>query len=129
MSVLARGAGIAKSKGVPVKAIVSSNPAEARRRVLALYKQWYRAVPKILEMFQLPYTQEKAVSKIREEFLKNSHVRDVRAIDLLVMKSQMDLQETLLKWKQTCHMKGFFKHQTLVEAPTDFMGKFLSQKH
>jgi len=129
MSLFARGASIAKSKGVPVKAIVSSNPAEARRRVLALYKQWYRAVPTILEMFQLPYSKEKAVGKIREEFLKNSHVRDVRAIDLLVMKSQMDLQETLLKWKQACHMKGFFKHQTLVETPTDFMGKFLSQKH
>merc|ERR1719153_1046376 len=40
-------------------------------------------------MFQLPYTQEKAQSKIREEFLKNSHVRDVRAIDMLVIKSQM----------------------------------------
>merc|ERR1719357_597281 len=80
-------------------------------------------------MFQLPYSQEKAQSKIREEFLKNSHVRDVRAIDMLVIKSQMDLQETLLKWKQTCHMKGYFKHQTLVETPTDFMGKFLSQKH
>merc|ERR1719187_819214 len=79
-------------------------------------------------MFQLPYNQEKAVSKIREEFLKNSHVRDVRAIDLLVMKSQMDLQETLLKWKQTCHMKGFFKHQTLVETPTDFFGKILITK-
>lgn len=34
-------------KGVPMKPIMSANPVEARRRVLTLYKQWYRATPTI----------------------------------------------------------------------------------
>ena len=37
----ARVASIAKA----IKPIMSQNPAEARRRVLNLYKAWYREVP------------------------------------------------------------------------------------
>lgn len=39
-----------------------------------------------VEQFQLPYPVKKVHNRIREEFMKNSHVRDVRAIDLLVIK-------------------------------------------
>jgi len=46
MSVVGR---LSTMKGVPVKPIVSSNPVEARRRVLTLYKQWWRATPQISE--------------------------------------------------------------------------------
>uniref|UniRef100_A0A6F9DM91 NADH dehydrogenase [ubiquinone] 1 alpha subcomplex subunit 6 n=1 Tax=Phallusia mammillata TaxID=59560 RepID=A0A6F9DM91_9ASCI len=116
-------------KGVPMKPVMSANPVEARRRVLTLYKQWYRATPKIIEKFQLPYTVEKVHNRIREEFMKNSHVRDVRAIDLLVIKGQMDLQETIKMWKQPCHIKSYFHQETAVEVPTDFLGKFFTQKH
>ncbi|CAK8677829.1 NADH dehydrogenase [ubiquinone] 1 alpha subcomplex subunit 6-like [Clavelina lepadiformis] len=122
------GRSVGSLKNVPIKPIMSANPTEARRRVLTLYKQWYRAVPKIITTFKLPYTKERLQNRIREEFLKNSHIRDVRAIDMLVIKGEMDLQETLLKWKQECHMKELFQHETAIRQPTDFLGKFFSQK-
>uniref|UniRef100_H2XL07 NADH dehydrogenase [ubiquinone] 1 alpha subcomplex subunit 6-like n=2 Tax=Ciona intestinalis TaxID=7719 RepID=H2XL07_CIOIN len=61
--------------------------------------------------------------------MKNSHVRDVRAIDILIIKGEMDLQETLLNWKQDCHVRDYFEHPTKIQEPTDFLGKFLTQKH
>lgn len=48
MSVVNRVAG--SMRNVPVKPIMSATPAEARRRVLTHYKQWYRAAPKISEL-------------------------------------------------------------------------------
>ena len=116
-------------KRVPVKPIMSSNRLEAQRNVRGLYKQWIRSVPDIIAMYRLPYNQKQVQNRIREEFYKNSHVRDVRVVDLLIVKSQMDLQETLQHWKQSCHMREFFGKPTDIEKPTTFMGKFLTQKH
>ena len=48
MSVANRGVGSLKK--VSVKPIMSINQAEARRRVLTHYKQWYRAAPTIGEI-------------------------------------------------------------------------------
>nr|XP_002125596.1 NADH dehydrogenase [ubiquinone] 1 alpha subcomplex subunit 6-like [Ciona intestinalis] len=126
-SVVARA--LNSSKRIKIKPIVSSNPDQAKRRVLTLYKQWFRAVPLIIRTYQLPYPVETVQAKIKENFMKNSHVRDVRAIDILIIKGEMDLQETLLNWKQDCHVRDYFEHPTKIQEPTDFLGKFLTQKH
>ncbi|KAG0422174.1 hypothetical protein HPB47_001970 [Ixodes persulcatus] len=38
-------------------------------------------------MYDIPVTAEQGRSKLRQEFLKNKHVRDIRSIDLLVIKA------------------------------------------
>jgi len=40
----------------------------------------------------------------------------------------MDLQETLMLWKQPCHVKQYFEFETQVKDPTDFMEKFFTRK-
>jgi len=117
------------SRKVPVKSIMSTNRIESKRQVLGLYKKWIRAVPDMMIAFKLPYTEQIVKNRIREEFYKNSHLTDLRVIDLLIIKSQMDLQETLEHWKQSCHVMEYFDKPTDVEQPTSFMGKFLTQKH
>lgn len=111
-----------------VKPFLSNNPAEARLRVLNLYRAWFRAVPKICEIYRLPANPKHLRARIKEEFLKNSHIQDVRAIDHFVVKGRMELQETMEHWKQQHHIMGFIKHDSRVPEQTDFLGKFFAQK-
>ncbi|XP_039259005.1 NADH dehydrogenase [ubiquinone] 1 alpha subcomplex subunit 6-like [Styela clava] len=111
-----------------IKPFMSNNRVEARLRVLNLYKTWYRAIPEICFIYRLPAPAETLRDRIKEEFFKNSHVRDVRAIDYLVVKGRMELQETMEMWKQTHHILYFLKHDSRIERPTTFLSKFFTQK-
>ncbi|CAI8004052.1 NADH dehydrogenase [ubiquinone] 1 alpha subcomplex subunit 6 [Geodia barretti] len=66
--------------------ILSTSLHEARRRALNLYRAWYREVPRAVQMYKLDMTVGTGRKKVREEFQKNSHVRDPRVIDMLVIK-------------------------------------------
>ncbi|KAI4500630.1 hypothetical protein M0802_004222 [Mischocyttarus mexicanus] len=106
-----------------VRPLLSSNHAEARRRVLALYKAWCRQVPIMVHEYDIPYTQEKCLQKIRSEFLRNKYLTDVRVIDLLIIKGQMELQEVVTLWKPVGNLLNHFK-DTYNPKPTNFLGKF-----
>ncbi|KAK3607168.1 hypothetical protein CHS0354_004431 [Potamilus streckersoni] len=106
-----------------VKPILSANKTEAKRRVLNLYKAWYRHLPYLVKDYNIAVTVPETKAKLRELFLKNKHVSDIRAIDLLVIKGQMDLVETMRIWKQKTHVMMFFK-DTNIKKPTAFLSRF-----
>lgn len=66
--------------------MLSLDKAEARSRVLSLYKAWYRHVPYMLIDHDLPVTVDKCRAMLRIKFRANAHVTDVRTIDMLVVK-------------------------------------------
>jgi len=111
-----------------VRPVLSVNKDEARRRVLNLYKAWYRKIPFILDNYRVQLTKESCKAKLREEFLKHKDVDDIRVIDMLVIKGKMELQETVNKWKQNSHLMRYWK-ETVEPKPTDFLTKFLSGKN
>ncbi|XP_043500947.1 NADH dehydrogenase [ubiquinone] 1 alpha subcomplex subunit 6 [Polistes fuscatus] len=106
-----------------VRPLLSTNHVEARRRVLALYKAWCRQVPIMLHEYDIPYTQKQCLEKVRSEFLRNKYVTDVRVIDLLIIKGQMELQEIVTRWKPIGNLLNHFK-DTFNPKPKDFLGKF-----
>ncbi|XP_034948741.1 NADH dehydrogenase [ubiquinone] 1 alpha subcomplex subunit 6 [Chelonus insularis] len=108
-----------------VKPLLSYSREEAHRRVITLYKAWYRQVPYIMFEFDIPLTEEQVKAKIREEFYKHANVSDIRAIDMLVIKGQMELKETAEKWKNKGCLMNYFK-ETVEKKPTDFLSKFIS---
>uniref|UniRef100_A0A1L8E0P9 NADH dehydrogenase [ubiquinone] 1 alpha subcomplex subunit 6 n=1 Tax=Nyssomyia neivai TaxID=330878 RepID=A0A1L8E0P9_9DIPT len=108
-----------------VRPILSVDQSEARRRVFNLYRAWYRQIPYIVMDYDIPKSVEQCREKLREEFLKNKSVSDIRVIDMLVIKGQMELKESVEIWKQKGHIMRFFK-ETYEPKPTDFLSKFFS---
>ncbi|XP_050428692.1 NADH dehydrogenase [ubiquinone] 1 alpha subcomplex subunit 6 [Adelges cooleyi] len=108
-----------------VRPLLSSNKSEAKKRVLNLYKTYYRQIPLMLFDHHLPLTKEECQQKLKEEFLKNKHITDIRVIDMLVIKGQMLLQEIVTKWAQDCHIMNLFK-DTVEPKPNDFLSKFVN---
>lgn len=105
------------------KPIMSANPSEARARVFHLYKAWYKQIPQMVRLYKLDVTEKEAYAKLKEEFVKNKHVTDLRVIDLLVVKGQLELINTVEHFNQKPHLMRFFR-DTHNPRPTDFLGKF-----
>ncbi|KAK0080353.1 hypothetical protein PV325_014093 [Microctonus aethiopoides] len=108
-----------------VRPVLSLTKNEAHRRVLNLYRAWYRQIPYIAFEYDIPITEDVMRAKLRELFYKNKNVKDIRAIDMLVIKGQMELQETEQLWKNQGTFMNYF-NETVEKKPTDFLSKFLS---
>ncbi|CAB3221970.1 unnamed protein product [Arctia plantaginis] len=108
-----------------VKPVLSTNHAEARLRVLSLYKAWYRQIPYIVKEFDIPKSENQCREKLKELFMTNKDVTDIRVIDLLVIKGQMELQESVNMWKQKGHIMAYFK-PTEEPKPKGFLSKFFN---
>merc|ERR1712203_924034 len=97
-----------------VKPLVSSDTGEARLRVLSLYKAWCRHIPIMCKDFDIPRTEAQCQAALRKEFLKNARVRDIRVVDMLVIKGQQDLQEVVNHWKQVTHIMAKCSQRTML---------------
>lgn len=75
--------------------------------------------------YDIPKSEAQCRAKLKEEFLKHKNVTDIRVVDMLVIKGQMELKETVEIWKQKGHLMRYFK-ETIDPKPTDFMSKFLA---
>ncbi|KAG6866320.1 hypothetical protein C0991_005787 [Blastosporella zonata] len=80
--------------------------ADARRRSIQLYRDWYRSAPDIVELYTLNVSPAVIRQSIRERFENNRYVTDARAIDVLLLKGRQEYQETMNCWKQNDHIMG-----------------------
>ncbi|XP_012274959.1 NADH dehydrogenase [ubiquinone] 1 alpha subcomplex subunit 6 [Orussus abietinus] len=118
-------ASVIKSTTRQVRPILSLDKSDARRQVLKLYKAWYRQIPIIVWEFDIPRTVDQCKAKLREEFIKHRNLTDIRVIDMLIVKGQMELRETTELWKTKGQIMYLFK-DTVEKKPTDFLSKFLA---
>ncbi|OWF47781.1 NADH dehydrogenase [ubiquinone] 1 alpha subcomplex subunit 6-like [Mizuhopecten yessoensis] len=107
-----------------VKPILSVNKTESRRRALNLYRAWYRQLPYIVTNFHIPLTTTQCKSRLRSQFNKNKDLKDLRVIDMLVIKGQMELMETVNNWKQRNHVMQLFDDFSAASKSKDFLSKF-----
>ncbi|CAH0555595.1 unnamed protein product [Brassicogethes aeneus] len=115
----------AKTAARQVKPILSLNKEEARKRVLNLYKAWHRQLPYIVKQYDIPKNIPQCREKLREEFTKYNNIQDVRVVDMLIIKGQMELKEVVEVWKQKGHIMTYFK-ESQEPKPKDFISKFLA---
>lgn len=79
----------------------------------------------LVDKFDIPKSVAQCQQKLREEFLKNKDITDVRVVDMLVIKGQMELKETVALWKQKGHVMRYWQ-ESVEPKPTDFLSKFMS---
>lgn len=75
--------------------------------------------------YDLPKSIEQCRAKVREQFVKNKNITDIRVSDMLVIKGQMELQETVEIWKQKGHIMRYWK-ESQEPKPTDFLSQFIA---
>ena len=75
--------------------------------------------------YYIPKNEKQCREKLKEEFVKHKDVTDIRVIDMLVIKGQMELKETVNIWKQKTHLMKYWS-DTVEKKPTDFLSKFIS---
>ncbi|TFY70779.1 hypothetical protein EVG20_g2232 [Dentipellis fragilis] len=103
----------------------SSGPAEARKKVFELYRDWYRAAPEICTLYSLDVTAPYVRAAIRREFERNRYVTDVKVIDILLLKGRQEFQETMNCWKQEPHVLGLLLESNFKDRPQrTFLQKF-----
>ncbi|KAJ1845626.1 ndufa6 NADH-ubiquinone oxidoreductase subunit [Coemansia sp. RSA 486] len=109
----------------PVVTRTSTSLADARQRVIRLYRLWQKNVPQIMIDYHLCMPQSVVRAKIRENFEKNRYVSNARTIDVLLLKGQMDFDETLNVWKQYSHVLRYFDANEKDPQPTKYLDKFI----
>lgn len=79
----------------------------------------------LVDKFDIPKSEEQCRQKIKEEFLKHKDIKDVRVVDMLVIKGQMELKESIKIWKQKGHIMRYWQ-ESLEVKPNDFLSKFMA---
>ncbi|KAL2164122.1 hypothetical protein VTH06DRAFT_3336 [Thermothelomyces fergusii] len=110
----------------------SANWSDAKRRVLAAYRDWLRAAPEIQTMYSIPYPVSTIRSRIRQEFERHRYVNKLPVVDILLFHSRADYQETMNFWRQTNHVMSFFKEENFrgeKRLPSNFITGFLEGRN
>ncbi|EED78569.1 predicted protein [Postia placenta Mad-698-R] len=102
---------------------ISANPAQARQRVIQLYRDWYRGAPEMVSLYAIPVSVQYFRQCIRRKFEENRYVTDQRVVDVLLLKGRQEYQETINLWKQTDHVMGILL-ETQSRPPRPFLQKF-----
>lgn len=71
---------------------------------VTLYRYITKQVPRVLTLYDISMEPAEARLAVQALFRKNADVKDPRVVDMLITKANMELEETLMQWKQKVHL-------------------------
>ena len=77
--------------------------------VPTLYRAIVKELPRVLTIYDIDLPVPEARAGIRSLFEQNARIKDDRVLDMLVEKGYMELEETLLHYKQKPHLMRIFE--------------------
>ena len=113
----------------------SQSLKEASSRALKLYRNVLKATPKVKTVFDVDMPLPEMRRAITWHFRKSAHIQDPRIVDMLVVKREMDLEETLMQYKQKPHLMRILEDPRMIQennevnnslntGESDFLKKF-----
>jgi NADH dehydrogenase (ubiquinone) 1 alpha subcomplex subunit 6 len=75
-----------------------------RTNVVQLYRSCIKELPRVMTIYDVDVPLKTARGAIAYHFRKHSSLKDGRVVGLLLAKGYMELEETLMQWKQKTHL-------------------------
>ena len=99
--------------------------------VVSLYRYITKQIPRVLTIYDINMEPKIARSAIQTLFRTNGHVQDPRVLDMLVTKGHMEVEETLMQWKQKTHLlslieSGLVKEKEVMSSGDRSLQNFFS---
>ncbi|VDO79669.1 unnamed protein product [Heligmosomoides polygyrus] len=110
-----------------VAPVQSVNKDQARRSVLQAYKDLQRMTPKFwwdFGMQDMPLGVFRSV--LKQQFLKNAHITDIRIIDRLVGETKQHMYAIQYAFYNPDHVRNYLFRENVEPKPKDFLSKFLN---
>ncbi|CCI10450.1 hypothetical protein ABG067_005418 [Albugo candida] len=90
---------------------------------VTLYRYIIKQVPRVLTLYDITMEPSEARLAIQALFRKNANIKDPRVVDMLITKANMELEETLLQWKQKVHLLTLLETGMQLRASADKVKK------
>ncbi|EMR09216.1 hypothetical protein PNEG_02552 [Pneumocystis murina B123] len=75
-----------------IRTSASKTLEEAKKRVLKQYRAWQRAIPIVVQMYQLDVAMSTVKSALRNAYRKNKHITDLKKLDILIFQGHAEYQ-------------------------------------
>ena len=73
-------------------------------QAVRLYRRIAREIPRLVTVYDLPHTPRQIRAGVANRFRCFADINDAQVVNLLVSKAEMELEESLMQWKQKTHV-------------------------
>eukprot|EP00471_Norrisiella_sphaerica_P004676 CAMPEP_0184487564 /NCGR_PEP_ID=MMETSP0113_2-20130426/10195_1 /TAXON_ID=91329 /ORGANISM="Norrisiella sphaerica, Strain BC52" /LENGTH=124 /DNA_ID=CAMNT_0026869919 /DNA_START=24 /DNA_END=398 /DNA_ORIENTATION=- len=87
---------------------MASSSLQLKRGVRQLWKKINKALPVVLEQYEFTtFDINKCKTNLKKHFIKHYNETNPAVIDMLRVKGELDLDETVRMFKTPCHIEKF----------------------
>ncbi|CEG49754.1 NADH:ubiquinone oxidoreductase, NDUFA6/B14 subunit [Plasmopara halstedii] len=94
-----------------------ASAASTASPAVTLYRYITKQVPRVLTLYDISMEPSEARLAVQALFREHAEVKDPRIVDMLITKANMELEETLMQWKQKVHLLTLLERAQTLRQP------------